>query len=133
MSDTEKVVAGLNFIIRKYGFMMAGETRDIARAITLLKKQEATESKVDGSVDNRRWCECGQHIFNGDNFCRNCGRAVKPQEREAVEPEIRENGLSAYYSDRFRDVYCGECGASLRGFIIQDKYCPRCGRMVKWR
>lgn len=49
MSDTEKVIAGLNFIIRKYGFMTAGEIQDIARAVALLKEQEP----IDGDTISR--------------------------------------------------------------------------------
>lgn len=52
--------------------------------------------------------------------------AVK--EKEPVEPKA--DGTSIYDVDGF--IVCGKCGGSL-GMPEVFKFCPWCGRPVKWR
>jgi uncharacterized protein (AIM24 family) len=72
---------------------------------------------------------CGTPILDDQNFCRNCGQAVKrpaavaapPPQRPAAPPPQRPAAPPT-------DARCGWCGA---GVELSLSACPRCGAALK--
>jgi len=74
-------------------------------------------------------CECGKcdyHIKDSAVFFCDNQRVLTDalallKEQEAVEPKPVHNS--------FRWFACGKCDCSI---TREDRFCPRCGRSVKW-
>ena len=80
------------------------------------------EKVVERLTDLKELLKFQKDILEYGSFIEDINDALALlKEQEAVEPNPVHNS--------FRWFACGKCDCSI---TIEDRFCPRCGRAVKW-
>lgn len=79
MPDREKAIRILEGNYKSFVLRHNGELLTVNELIALLKAQEPVEPKKVGPLGCWQWhCGvCGMAVEESDNYCHECGRAVK--------------------------------------------------------